>query len=77
MSSGAESGNEQTLPPTLDASLIDEMLALSHEERLRHNDRLLRTIKMLRPRCFVRDASSGPGRNDRGEWPLNNEDVAW
>jgi hypothetical protein len=29
-------------------SLIDAMLALSPEERLRHNDQMLRTIELLR-----------------------------
>ena len=48
MSSSRESGNEPTPQFTVDASLIDEMLALSPEERLRHNDRMLRTIELLR-----------------------------
>jgi hypothetical protein len=48
MSNGTESGDEQTPRSAVDASLIDEMLALSPEERLRHNDRMLRTIEMLR-----------------------------
>ena len=48
MSSGTESRDEQTPQFAVDASLIDEMLALSPEERLRHNDRMLRTIEMLR-----------------------------
>jgi hypothetical protein len=48
MSSGTESGNEQTPQSAVDASLIDAMLALSPEERLRHNDRMLRTIELLR-----------------------------
>ena len=48
MSSSREIGNEPTPQFTVDASLIDEMLALSPEERLRHNDRMLRTIELLR-----------------------------
>jgi hypothetical protein len=48
MSSGTESGKEQTPPSAVDVSLIDAMLALSPEERLRHNDRMLRTIELLR-----------------------------
>jgi hypothetical protein len=48
MSSSIESGNEQTPQSAVDASLIDAMLALSPEERLRHNDRMLRTIELLR-----------------------------
>jgi hypothetical protein len=47
MSSGTESGREQP-QDAVDESLIDEMLALSPEERLRHNDRMLRTIELLR-----------------------------
>jgi hypothetical protein len=48
MSSGRKSGHEQTPGSLVDESLIDEMLALSPEERLRHNDRMLRTIELLR-----------------------------
>jgi hypothetical protein len=48
MSSDMESGDEQPRRFAVDASLIDEMLALSPEERLRHNDRMLRTIELLR-----------------------------
>jgi hypothetical protein len=48
MSSGTESGNEQSQGVAVDMSLIDAMLALSPEERLRHNDRMLRTIELLR-----------------------------
>jgi hypothetical protein len=48
MSSSRESGNQPTPPSAVDVSLIDEMLALSPEERLRHNDRMLRTIELLR-----------------------------
>jgi hypothetical protein len=33
---------------SLDESLIDAMMALSPEERLRQNDRMLRTILLLR-----------------------------
>ena len=48
MSGGRESGPEQTPSPVVDESLIDEMLARSPEERLRYNDRMLRTIELLR-----------------------------
>ncbi len=48
MSSGRESEGEQALFAGVDESLIDEMLALSPEERLRQNDRMLRTIELLR-----------------------------
>ena len=47
MSSSAERAREQP-QDAVDESLIDEMLALSPEERLRHNDRMLRTIELLR-----------------------------
>ena len=45
--SSTERGREQP-QGAVDESLIDEMLALSPEERLRHNDRMLRTIEILR-----------------------------
>jgi hypothetical protein len=32
----------------VDESLIDAMLALCPEERLRHNDRMIRTVAQLR-----------------------------
>lgn len=48
MSSGTQNGDEQPPQFAVDGSLIDEMLALSPEERLRHNDRMLRSIEMLR-----------------------------
>jgi hypothetical protein len=60
MSSGREDGNEQTAPAGVDESLIDEMLALSPEERLRHNDRMLRTIELLR-----QGVAEKTGENDR------------
>ncbi len=40
------SDEDQALP--VDESLIDAMLALSPEERLRQNDRMVRTILQLR-----------------------------
>ena len=48
MSSGRESGREQSPSSVVGESLIDEMLARSPEERLRYNDRMLRTIELLR-----------------------------
>jgi hypothetical protein len=48
MSNGTEDGDEQTQASGVDMSLVDAMLALSPEERLRHNDRMLRTIELLR-----------------------------
>jgi hypothetical protein len=60
MSSGRESGPEQTPSSVVDESLIDEMLARSPEERLRHNDRMLRTIELLR-----RGLAEKTGQNER------------
>jgi hypothetical protein len=37
----------QVEPSALDVSLIDAMLALTPEQRLRQNDRMLRTIQEL------------------------------
>jgi len=48
MSSTPEPGDEQAPRSDVDESLIDEMLALSPEERLRHNDRMLRSIELIR-----------------------------
>ncbi len=47
MSSSTERGREQP-QGGVDEGLIEEMLALSPEERLRHNDRMLRSIELLR-----------------------------
>ena len=59
MSSGTESGNEQMPPSAVDVSLIDAMLALSPEERLRHNDRMLRTIELLRQGLAEKTGENG------------------
>lgn len=48
MANGTERGDVQTSQSAVDESLIDEMLALSPRERLRHNDRMLRSIELLR-----------------------------
>ena len=48
MLNSKESGNQQTPPSAVDAGLIDEMLALSPEERLRQTDRMVRTIELVR-----------------------------
>ena len=48
MSSGTESGHEERPLSAVDVGLIDEMLALSPEERLRQNDRMIRTIDLVR-----------------------------
>lgn len=47
MPNGAESSLEQS-PGEVDMSLVDALRALSPEGRLRHNDRMLRTIELLR-----------------------------
>ena len=52
----------------VDVTLIDAMLALSPEQRLRQNDRLLRTIKELRDGFAARrpdDAAVRAGRQSR------------
>jgi len=52
--------------PVVDATLIDAMLALTPEERLRQNDRLLRTIQDLRDGFAARrtdDAAIETGRS--------------
>jgi hypothetical protein len=47
-SSGALLGVVAAADVTVDVTLIDSMLALSPEERLRQNDRMIRTIEELR-----------------------------
>ena len=47
----------------VDESLIDAMLALSPEERLRQNDRMVRTILLLRQGWEA--AKSGQDRGER------------
>ena len=59
MSSGRESGDEPTPGSEVDESLIDEMLALSPEARLRHNDRMLRTIELLRQGAAEKTGENG------------------
>jgi hypothetical protein len=59
MSSSTDDGNEQTQVSGVDMSLVDAMLALSPEERLRHNDRMLRTIELLRQGLAERAADHG------------------
>jgi hypothetical protein len=48
MKSGREHDSVESLPPLVDESLISAMLELSPEERLRQNDRMVRTILLLR-----------------------------
>lgn len=52
----------------VDASLVDAMLRLTPEERLRQNDRMLRTIEDLRDAFAARradDASLEAGKQRR------------
>jgi hypothetical protein len=52
----------------VDTSLVDEMLRLTPEERLRQNDRMLRTIKDLRDAFAARrpdDAAREAGNQRR------------
>jgi hypothetical protein len=42
------SGNDSTDSALVDESLIDAMWALTPEERLRQNDRMVRTVLLLR-----------------------------
>jgi hypothetical protein len=44
----------------VDESLIDAFLALSPEERLRQNDRMIQTILQLRQGLTTEDAEDGP-----------------
>jgi hypothetical protein len=45
---GDDSIHDSAAPGLVDESLIDAMLALSPEERLRQNDRMVRTVLLLR-----------------------------
>ena len=45
---GDGSVNDSSESALVDESLIDAMLALSPEERLRQNDRMVRTVLLLR-----------------------------
>jgi len=47
-SMGDGSVNDSNESVLVDESLIDAMLALSPEERLRQNDRMVRTVLLLR-----------------------------
>ena len=48
MTGGRDMGNEGADQALVDESLVDAMLALSPEERLRLNDRMIRTVTLLR-----------------------------
>lgn len=54
--------------PVVDATLVDAMLGLTPEERLRQNDRLLRTIRELQDGFAARradDPAIKAGRSGR------------
>jgi hypothetical protein len=48
--------------PWVDVTLIDAMLQLSPEERLRQNDRMVRTVKELRDGFAARRADDAAGQ---------------
>jgi hypothetical protein len=48
MKSDTEPDSVESAPSLVDESLISAMLELSPEERLRQNDRMVRTILLLR-----------------------------
>jgi hypothetical protein len=50
MNDGSAQGGGASDPALVDESLIDAMIVLSPEERLRQNDRMVRTILLLRQR---------------------------
>ena len=52
--------SEQERPATVDVTLIDEMLALTPEQRLRHNDRVIRTIQAMRGSAHPKDLLALP-----------------
>ncbi len=60
---GDGSVNDSTEAALVDESLIDAMLALTAEERLRQNDRMVRTVLLLRRGWkAVKDAQDGGER---------------
>jgi len=48
---------------SIDLTLVDEMLAMSVEERLRQNDRMLRTVEQLRAALSPDDGSPPDDRH--------------
>jgi hypothetical protein len=48
MKNGNSNRDDDIVPSFVDESLIDAMMALSPEERLRQNDRMVRTVLLLR-----------------------------
>ncbi len=56
MKNGGPQSSDDTQAPLVDDSLIDAMLALSPEERLRQNDRTIRSVLLLRQGLPSEDA---------------------
>lgn len=52
--------------PLVDVTLIDAMLALTPEDRLRQNDRMIGTIQELRDAFAARRADDPAGEAGRG-----------
>jgi hypothetical protein len=66
--SGSNERTDEVDSGALDASLIDAMLALTPEQRLRQNDRMLKTIQELNDGFAARradDPALPPGRERR------------
>jgi hypothetical protein len=59
-------GDLEKWRPIVDVTLVDAMLALSPEQRLLQNDRLLQTIKELRDGFAARRANDSPVQAGRG-----------
>ena len=62
---GDGSVNDSTESALVDESLIDAMLALNPEERLRQNDRMVRTVLLLRRGFETAKATMKAGRDGR------------
>ena len=62
---GDGSVNDSTESALVDESLIDAMLALNPEERLRQNDRMVRTVLLLRQGFETAKATRKAGRDGR------------
>lgn len=55
----SESDNSDDDAVQVDESIIDAMLALTPEERLRQNDRMIRTIELLRQGLTQQSGENG------------------
>jgi hypothetical protein len=61
----ADAGGRPDDTPVVDGTLIDEMLRLTPEERLRQNDRMVRTVEELRNGFAAQRAHEPPDRARR------------